>query len=93
MEAVVLEALGHVLLHYSTLLERPQIDDELVGALAVGAPEQDGVGVLQPLRLRGRRPVSLETPGFGSNSDTSAEGYPRPRMESNTSRRPRHTSN
>ena len=37
MEAVVLQSFGDVLLDYATLLEGPQIDDELVGALAVRA--------------------------------------------------------
>lgn len=51
VEAVVDEALGNVLgLDVSGVLERAQVDDELVRAGAVVARVQHLVGVLQPRR-------------------------------------------
>ena len=45
------------------------------------------------VQLRSRPDVRRRVHVFGSNSDTTSEGYPRPYPDSRTSRRPRETSN
>ena len=72
MESVILKPFGHILLHYSILLEGPEVQNEFMGTLSVPAREQHAVGrrklASHVIRIQNGHLGGFPQPGLACNA-------------------------